>query len=357
MDPVKVAKYEVTIGGKKYKSEDVASFYVTSDLNHPDEARVKISNLKEEDRDKCKPGSELEIKAGYTEVATVFKGTVYTAVPHFDLGQPWTIEVTAYNKIYKLKEAPHSETYQEMTIQQMVNKVVGRHGLSANFGKEPPSGADCKWNHMHQANKTDYDFLQYLALLSNRVVFCRDNTVYFVRRETDKAPVATLKYGVTGEDSLDSFTPDITNANQVKSVTVAAWDYTAADASAQGVRGKATTQNSPLGSREGSSGGDMHFVLPVRNTGQAKLAAQSLLERTQFEKSTAHGVTGGNGKITVAEVLKLDLQSSGKDDGKYYLSRVIHKFSNEGGLVELVGASGMGGYRTMFEGKRDVDIG
>lgn len=356
-DEVKVAYYEVSIGGKTYESKNVGKFYTTSDLNQPDEARVTISNLHETDREQCRPGKELIIKAGYNKPGEVFKGTIFTAVPHFDVGKAWTIELTAYNKLYKLKEKPHSETYQQQTIQQMVQKVAGRHGLSANFGKEPPSKPECKWDHMHQASKSDFDFLQYLALLSNRVFYCVDDTLYFVRRETDKAPIAKLKYGTTGPDSLDSFTPDVTDANQLGSVTVAAWDYTASDDSAQSVRGKAQTKNSSLGQRDSKATANEHFILPVRNTGQAKLAAESLLERRQFEKSTAKGITGGSHKIKLAQVIELELGNPSKDGGKYYLSRVIHKFSNDTGLAELLGGEGMGGYRTIFEGKRDVDIG
>lgn len=363
MGAVRVATYKIVIGGKTYDREKIASFQVTSDLNKPDEAKVRLSNLHAEDRDKCKPGKDLTIEVGYDDgknKGKIFEGKISAGMPHFDVGGAWTIEVTAYDKSYEMKRQPRSETYQEMTIQQMVQKVVSRTpSLSPDFGKEPPSGSEYKWNHMQQANKTDYDFLLYLALLSNRVVFCRESKLYFVRREKDKAPEVTLKYGVTGENSLQSLRSDQSRSveGHIKSVTVAAWDYTASDDSGQSVRGKATSAGSKLGSNDVDGGSDLHFILPVRNTAQAKIAAQSLLETQQFERGTAECVADGNAKIKVGDVIKLEVDGSSKDDGNYYLSRVVHKYSHEPGLGSLLGDEVINGYCTIFEGKRDADIG
>ena len=68
----------------------------------------------------------------------------------------------------------------------------------------------------------------------------------------------------------------------------------------------------------------------------------------------------GDHKLKVGEIVKVKLSSKDPNsdyDGNYYLTRVEHRYSQEGGMVDLVGAAGMGGFRTIFNGKRDAGKG
>ena len=44
----------------------------------------------------CAPGKDLEIKAGYDSVESIFKGAVATRNPNYDLGDRWVLEVGSW---------------------------------------------------------------------------------------------------------------------------------------------------------------------------------------------------------------------------------------------------------------------
>jgi phage protein D len=105
-------------------------------------------------------GSKLQVWLGYAETGVNYMGT-FLIESWTKKGRPKTMTVSA--KAAGLTtdiKAPKSRSYHETTVGEIVNKIAGKHGLSAVVDG---SVASQKIGHIDQSNESDINFLTRLA--------------------------------------------------------------------------------------------------------------------------------------------------------------------------------------------------
>lgn len=387
---------KITIGGEEIDRKHIASFEVMKDIDQPDHASIILANFGQDsggggdgggggglfgflmgfleminpnvtgDRFSVKPkgGADLIVKMKQEGDAeeTVFEGQVTGFHPSFDTHLPVTVHIRGMNKMHKFTRERRTRTFVNQTEQQIVSKIIQDNGLTADFGREPPT---LLHEHLHQPNCTDLEFLRLRAARTCRECYVEKDTFYFRKRQKDDGPVAELKYGNEGTGgsaggaALENFTPEFATSGQVNKCTVHGWDPAGASRDAQMLTGKAEASASPLGGEQGSTAyGDspeLHiFDIPVRTREEADLLAKSVLEERQMNFITAEAVTEGNAKVKPGCVVKLKT-SDARFNGKYYVGGVHFSFSE--GMTGLGGGKGVGGYKMHLKLKRDAGQG
>lgn len=379
---ITAADIKIKVAGKEIDPNHITSVEVHSDLNQPDMADICLSNFGEggggggggggllsaiADRvaagvsanrfsAKFRLGDDLEISMGLEGETPqlVFKGSLTGTLPSFDTHLPVTVNVKGMNALHKLARERKTRTFVNRKDQDIVSQIASENGLSAKFGKTPPT---LMHEHLHQWNQTDLEFLRLRAgrTARNLWVDLDNRTLYYVKYELDQGPVADLKYTEEGEGSLENFCPQSNAGAQTQKVEVYGWD----PEKKQQIMGVYTAAASSLGSEPGASAfGDSPVLkvcdVPVRNKEEADLVAESLGTERNMNFISGSATTTGNAKIKVGTIVKL-LTDDERFNGKSYVSGVRHSFSH--GASGLGGGTGMGGFKTSFKFQRDAGKG
>ena len=340
---------KINIGGE-IPEADIEHFEVRGDLDQPDIAEITLSNIGSKYSGKIKPGTQVTVKMKMEgeEDDDLFTGKVTGINPVWDVKRAVGIKIWAMNDLHKLARERKTRTYVKRTVKDIVNTIAGEHGLSANFGKEPPT---LQYDHLHQHNVTDLSYVRWLAARTGREVLVEKSTLYFRKPEKQGSEVMTLDFTEEGKDSnVDYLSLMLSVANQVKKVTVRGWDPD----KKKEIVGEA--ENSPElgGSGGGGSFNDapqlQFFDIPVRNKEEADLVAKSIMEERQMSYVMGQGTSRGNAKLRPGVLIKVKTTDSAFD-GKYQVSSVRHSYAHSGGGLGTGAA--MGGYRSQFQLKRD----
>ncbi|MCS6912922.1 MAG: contractile injection system protein, VgrG/Pvc8 family [Myxococcales bacterium] len=341
---------KINIGGE-IPEEDIEHFEIRADLDQPDMAEISLSNIGSRYTRQIKPGTTVTVKMQMEgeEEDELFKGRVTGINPIWDIKRAVSLKVWAMNDLHKLARERKTRTFVQRTVKQIVETIAGEHGLSAKFGKEPPT---LKLDHLHQNNVTDLAYLRWLAARTGREILVEDNTLYFRKPEKDQGPIMTLDFTEEGkETNVDYLSLMLSVANQVQKVTVRGWDPDKKEV----IVGEAT--NSPgLGGRGGGSAFSdapnlQFFDVPVRSKEEADLIAKSIMEERQMSYIMGQGTARGNGKIRPGVMIQVKCTDPAFD-GKYQVSSVRHSYAHSSGGLGT-GAT-MGGYRTQFQLRRDA---
>ncbi len=162
-------------------------------------------------------GASVEIlmaAPGSSTPTSLVKGQVASVEAEFDHGGV-TIAARGYDQSYVLNRSSLSQTYQNMTADDIAQKIASRNGLTP--GTIDSAGAASP--HEFQHNETDWAFLWRLARRIDFEVGVSDKTLNFRRAAPGASPVE-LRYGET----LQVFRPRVTGVQQVDTVSVRAWD-------------------------------------------------------------------------------------------------------------------------------------
>ena len=157
---------KVNIGGQ-IPDDDIEHFEVRGDLDQPDIAEITLSNVGSKYSGKIKPGTQVTVKMQMEGEGEddLFTGKVTGINPIWDLKRAVSIKIWAMNDLHKLARERKTRTFVKQTIKQVVDTIAGEHGLSADFGKEPPT---LKLDHLHQNNVTDLSYVRLLAARTGR---------------------------------------------------------------------------------------------------------------------------------------------------------------------------------------------
>ena len=384
---ITAANIKIKVAGKDVDPNHITSVEVHSDLNQPDMADICLSNFGDAggggggagggglagmlggllDRvgsgvsatrfsASFRLGDDLEVLMGLEGEAPqlVYKGLVSGSLPGFDTHLPVTVNVKGLNNLHKLSRTRKTRTFVNQKDQDIVSKIASENGLSAKFGKFPPT---LMHEHLHQWNQTDLEFLRLRASRTARNLWVDldNSTLYYVKYEKDQGPVAELNYTDEGDSSLENFCPQSNAGAQTKTVKVTGWDP---EKKAK-ILGNYDAPASPLGSEMGASAfGDSPVLtitdVPVRTKEEADLVAESICTERNMNFITGTATTKGNAKIKLGTIVKLVTEDK-RFNGKYYISGVQHSFSH--GASGLGGGTGMGGFKTTFKFQRDAGMG
>ncbi len=254
-------------------------------------------------------GKPLEVKLGARDQLTttsLFKGQVVSQEINFGAGGVELL-VRGYDRSHALIRARKVRTFQNQTTSDIVSKVLGEAGFSAQCD----STGD-PHDFMQQDNETDWDFIWRLA---ERVGF------EFVVQDTDahfRKPSADNPVELEWPQTLRSFSPRVTATQQAQQVTLAAFDPKTKQAI--GVTASSPDQVARIGVERSTvasafDGADIHIATePVKSQSEGQAVAQALLDKLANGYIAAEGVSDGNPHIragTCVQVSGLGQKFSG----------------------------------------------
>jgi uncharacterized protein involved in type VI secretion and phage assembly len=331
-----VASASVRVDGQPLAPEDmsdVEKIEIRLYTGLPDMATIRVADP--EGRHVTKPpffiGNQLEIRLGdlrATAPAPVFVGEVVTFEPEFTTSAAM-ICVRAYDKSHRMNRNRRSATYQDMTLTDVVRKVVGENGL--NVGTFDSTTTVHKF--LQQSMESDLDFINRLAALENCEFGVSEGKAFLAHQRNGAGPVPTVAW----RRNVKSFKPRLTATQQPEKVKVTSYD----PVSRKAVVGEATA---PAGISKAAQEArdkaksfgraELHVGDRIANTAaEAKTIAQSTLDTLAGGSFEAEGVMEGNPAVKPGG--KLKLEGFGRFDGEHHVSSVTHVY-------------GHGDYRTRF---------
>ncbi len=275
-------------------------------------------------------GNEVEIKArseGTSSFESLFKGIITAMEPEFTEDATIQIHVRGYDKSIKLSQGKHTRSFVKMGTADIINKVVGENGLSADA-----SSSSATKDQVIQLNQTDWEFIQYLAQMDGLRVTFTDNKLVC-------KPIASIsKTGIelTWRENLIKFIPKLSGLGQVSAVEMTGWDIkTKKEVTSKVTSGQPnkyydigeTLKGSAAGNKV-SGGSPSHNLLDIlgKSTGEMKSAASGAFEAQESLYVTAEGEALGNPKLISGTMVNVKGVGT-RFSGKYFITTARHEFT------------------------------
>jgi phage protein D len=281
---------------------------------------------------------------------TLIKGEVTSLEAEYDATRLRTI-LRGYDMSHRLHRGRRTETYKNVTDSDIARTVANRASLQ--IGQiDSTSGT---FDHVSQANQSDWDFLKSRAREINYEMGMEEGKFYFRQPvQASGAPQPgdyqshTDPLQLVFGDDLIEFRPRITSAEQVATVKVRGWDPDGKQVvigSANAATVAAAVNSNPNG-LAGSFGGPTFTAVdrPLPKQPQVDTAASSIVEIIGSAFAEADGVARGNPKLKAGATVSIGVVGD-KFEGQYTLTSARHVF-------------GADGYRTHFaiSGRQDRSL-
>jgi phage protein D len=319
------------------QKDNIGNF--TLNVNNWDD---KLLAFKYSDGDTFKLGNEIHVRLGYVDnLVSVMRGIVTSLAPQFpESGSP-TLTVVCQDSLVKLKGKMPAEgeqkTFVDMYDWEIAQVVAQRNGLRFNATQEGPRH--------EQVVQKNQDEARFLIERAKRIDFdcfiavdpdSGHDTLNFVRPDDGRDGAPVRIYAFEWGKSLISFTPTLSLANQVGSVTVRGWDAR----TRQAIHYTATRDDLPGLPAGGTSGpaaaadalnnrADMVVDRPVLSTEEARALAISLLRERARTFNTASGQVIGLPDLRPGD--KVDIRGVGtRFSGTYEVTKVEHALGGSG---------------------------
>jgi uncharacterized protein involved in type VI secretion and phage assembly len=324
-----VASASIKVAGQRLDQQDmdnVEKIEVRNFVGLPDMATIRL--IDPEGRHVADPplfiGDEIEIALGDVDAAApsaVFTGEVVTFEPEFTTSAA-AISVRAYDKSHRLHRNRRSATFQDMTLADVVNKVVGANGLQTGTIESTTTVHPF----LQQSMESDLDFINRLAALENCEFGFSEGKAFLATRRNGSGTVPKLEW----RKNVKSFKPRMSAAQQHDKVKVSSYD----PVSRAAVVGEATTPGQltraaqEVRDKAAAFGASELLVSDrVANTAdEARTIAQSTLDKLASGSFEAEGTMEGNPAVKAGG--KLKLEGFGRFDGEHDLSSVTHVYGH-----------------------------
>ena len=303
---------------------------VRDTLALPDSAVVRISDPKGEhiDSHPLQLGKELEIKAsakGATTTSAIFKGQIVALEPEFT-SQGVMIVVRALDRGHKLQRERKVRTFQQMSAGDMVNKIAGEAGLTAEV-----TSSSVVFEFFQQSAETDWEFITRLARMHDYRFYVEDRKLCFHPAKAESASVT-----VRWQDTLVSFRPRVSGVQQVNSIAMRSWDPKTKAAVTGNASSPQTTSHAGIMRSQVASdlGGGATMVADrvAANNGEANAFAKSALAGRADAYFEAEGTAFGDPGIRAGKTIKIEGVGS-KLSGEYVISTSTHTYKGKTGYV------------------------
>ena len=292
-----------------------------------------------------KPGSTVTIKVtppGASSADTLMDGEVTSLEADYDAHKSLVI-IRGYDKSHRLHRGKRTETYKNVTDSDIVRTVVNRAGLQVKQ-IDSTSGT---FDHVSQANQSDWDFLISRAREINYEMGMEDGKFYY--RQPVQASGAPQNGSfrshsdplqlVFGDDLIE-FRPRVTSAEQVSTVKVRGWDPDQKQAViGSGSPPPAGVDSLPdTASALASSFGSPTYTVvnrPLAKQPEADAAVKGTAEALASGYAEADGVANGNPKLKAGATVSVGMVDA-KFAGKYTLTNTRHIFGEDGYRTHFV---------------------
>jgi phage protein D len=299
-------------------------------------------------------GARVQVWLGYAEhLVAMLDGTLTAIRADFSDGAP-TLGLTVTDPLHALKDShapPEEVAHRRKKDWKIARQIADRHGLQLEHDDDGP-----EHELVVQRNLDDLTFLKERAARIDHKVFIRTDpatgkrVLQFAKPTDgrDGKPIRTwaLTWGTlrnTADEppgsvpppSLISFTPQMSTAEQVGSVTVRGWDSAAkkaisvtADAGTTPGLGGRGALNGPASAKAKQS---VVVNAPVTSEEEAKHLAESLLLERAYGFLTATGKTIGLPDLRPGD--NVEIHGVGPTfGGTYHVETATHTL-NAGGLL------------------------
>ena len=177
----------------------------------------EVSNL-----DTFKPGTEIEIKAGYhSDEETIFKGIVIRHGIRIIRDRHSLLEVECKDVAVKLTAGKKNKYFTDdagLKDTDVIEQILNDHSVANDVTADP---SDASHKEIVQYYSTDWDFIVNRAEISGKLVMPDDGTVKVKKPDFAQQPALLLQYGgniLDLEITMDA-------ASQYSSVTASGWSY------------------------------------------------------------------------------------------------------------------------------------
>lgn len=164
---------------------------------------------------KATPGSEIEIKLGYTSASTIFKGIVVKNHLTINEGE-YLVEVEASDKAIQMTSGRLNEIYQKKKDSDIFNDLVKKYsGLSVKS-----EATTVTHDELVQFSCSNWDFMLMRAEANGMFVLVNDSAVNIAKPDISKKAKTVLENGV----NVISVNLEVDSTLQYSSVKVVGWD-------------------------------------------------------------------------------------------------------------------------------------
>ncbi len=271
-------------------------------------------------------GSSATVSAGYgNSLSTVFSGKVTSVTSEVDSTYGATCTVVLQDGAYELMRHTQVETFTNVSLKNIVERLVGAAGLSVGTVDLPTDPLKYALR-----NDTALGLIDEIAQRTGRDWAVHDTTFSMWRADTGKAPEAQTVRLRVGMDLL-AFSARQAGDGRTE-VTVNGWDPVAQSR----VEGTATSPASRAGFDVTSGGGTTYSRVDarsaIRSQNDATIAAGAIAART--------GRVVATGKSLWAAALApggtLTIGGAGPSNGDYYVREVSHSWLDGHAVTHFV---------------------
>jgi phage protein D len=353
-----VPTFEVKLAGRPAGRDvvrDILSVTYKDSLQEIDSFEITINNwdaatraFKYSDLQLFDPGERIELAMGYQgALRTMLKGEITSLRPSFPAGGGSTLAISGLNILHRFRTQQESRTYPNMTDSQIAEQIGQRLKVTI---EAPKASDEPVFKYLIQDNQYDIIFLMerarrigYDIFVDERTTNGTAETVLVYRRSTNvHHPTYRLTYG----KSLIEFSPELTTANQVGSVTVRGWDnvqkqpitYTAkrSDLTTKGVGAKGGQDKIEKSVEQKA---EIVATKPVESEAEARKLAIEIFEGIAKDMVKGTGSVPGLPDIRSGTVLEIDGLGD-RFSGRYFVTSTTHSIGDSG-------------YTTQFECRRE----
>jgi phage protein D len=195
-------------------------------------------------------------------------------------------------------------------------------------------------DYLAQENQYDIDFLLYRARVRGYVVFVREESEQTPERHLyfgpSESPSPDETYELQWGTSLIDFTPTLTTANQVKSVTVNGWDRRRKKAISGKAELKDLRENRDFDEilQECDPREEVVVNRPVFTSDEAKKLAKALLKDRHKEMVKASGTTIGLPNLRAGRKIEI-VNLGARFSGTYFVTESTHTISDSGYITRF----------------------
>jgi Rhs element Vgr protein len=218
-----VVSYEIKLGGQTIDpSMGVISVVIDRSINRVASAQIMFIDANTDDddfplsnQDITKPGTDIEILAGYGDDTTsVFKGIIVKQQLKVTRRKSQLV-IECKDKAIQMAMTKKSAYYTEIKDSDVFTQLIAGYGLVTDI-----ENTSVQHKELIQFNCTDWDFIVMRAEMNGQFVLTIDGKIKIMKPPVAGAPLITASYG----NNIYELETDMDARTQLKEVKVSGWD-------------------------------------------------------------------------------------------------------------------------------------
>jgi phage protein D len=285
-------------------------------------------------------GKKVEVYYGEQPPVKLLSGKIAGLEPELGEEEPILV-VRGYDMSHTLYRGRHRRSFNQVTDADLVRQLAGEAKLTPGLIDPTPQVHE----YVFQNNQTNAEFLLERARRVGYELWLEDDELHF-RKPGPNGRAARAAIRLAWGDNLRSFRPRLSTAEQVNEVEVRGWDpKRKREVVGSARRGDGAPEIGVQGTGADiarSAWGEAKIAVVdqfVRSPSEAEALAQATLDELASVFVEAEGTCDANTDITPGRQVELDGVGR-RFNGTYYVTRVVHEWGRDGGMVTHFTVSG-----------------